>query len=616
MQKRSVLRWVLVCLMLVLVAGFVWARAGGGGGDSGGGGGDSDGIGALVWMILEILVHLPFPLNIIVVLVIIVIIILIARAKKRQSILNKMPDGRPVDKVRGYDKFVAANPGFNPEEFYTKVRNAFMAIQDAWQKQELAGVRRFLSDGVWQRFESQFRMMRTLKQKNTIEKLEIHNVSIDRIDVDGSYDIIHVAVHASIIDRFVCETDASLNSGGKEDFVEYWSFIKKRGAVAKDMYGKPSCPNCGGDLSGESGESTKCPYCGSITNSGAFDWVLAEITQADDYIGIHPRLRATENLADKVADLVGESDDFSVQLLEDKASNGYLQLLIGRALRDPAMFRRFTSDDVFEKEQAAFDKRNIVYNRLYLNDVSLLSARRAGKKNVLAVAVRASFQRVVLQDNGSVEKLDHGVLSRTEILLMERDADASASKGSLYAHNCPNCGGPLENALDTKCKWCGAVLNSTSREWIITAVMQVHEYDQYVSEHKSEFTLRISPDLLEKAYDVRDFAFNNVLVMVAADGKFDQEEIAFVNEIAKKWGYNPQLVAAMIQQAPSLAVRMPEGLKQREKVFAMMEKAAYADGRVDEAEQKLLESVANEYLKPLREGSPEGGQSTGDQQAG
>ena len=291
--------------------------------------------------------------------------------------------------------------------------------------------------------------------------------------------------------------------------------------------------------------------------------------------------------------------------------SGYLQLLIGRALRDPAMFAGLPAM-MCSKSRPPLT-RNIVYNRLYLNDVSLLSARRAGKKNVLAIAVRASFQRVVLHDNGSVEKLDHGVLSRTEIFLLERDADAAVAKGSLYAHNCPNCGGPLENAMDTKCKWCGAVLNSTSREWIITAVMQVHEYDQYVSEHKSEFTLRISPDLLEKAYDVRDFAFNNVLVMVAADGKFDQEEIAFVNEIAKKWGYNPQLVAAMIQQAPSLAVRMPEGLKQREKVFAMMEKAAYADGRVDEAEQKLR-SVANGTSNPC--GREAGRTGTGDQQAG
>lgn len=601
MLRRKNICWILVCCLLVLLTGVLWSRAGGAGGSvDSGGGGDGEGLEALIWLIIEVLIHLPFPVNILVIAAIVVIGILIARINKRRSVLNKMPTGRPLNKVRGYNKFVDANPEFDLDAFYTKVRAAFLAIQEAWQKQDLSGVRRFLSDGVWQRFESQFRMMRALKQKNIIEKLEIKNVSLDRIDVDGSYDILHVAIHASIVDRFVCELDASLNSGGKEEFVEYWSFIKKRGAAAKDMYGKPACPNCGGDLASESGESTKCPYCGSITNSGAFDWVLAEITQADDYIGVHPRLRASEDLANKVAELVGESDDFSVQLLEDKASNGYLQLLIGRALRDPAMFRRFTSDEVFEKEQAAFDKRDLVYNRLYLNDVSLLSIRRSEKKNILALAVRASYQRVVLHGN-KVEKLDHGVLSRTEVLLLERDAAVAASKGSLYAHNCPNCGGPLENALDTKCKWCGAVLNSTSREWIISAVMSVREYEHYVSEHKSEFAVRIPAELLDKAYDVRDFAFNNVLVMVAADGVFDAEEIAFVNEIAKKWGYNPQLVAAMIQQAPSLSIRMPEGRKQREKVYALMEKAASADGRIDEAEQRLLESVAKEYLEPLQD---------------
>ena len=41
---------------------------------------------------------------------------------------------------------------------------------------------------------------------------------------------------------------------------------------------------------------------------------------------------------------------------------------------------------------------------------------------------------------------------------------------------------------------------------------------------------------MSKLYDVRDYAFNNVMVMIAADGVFDEEEQKFAPQLAKKWG--------------------------------------------------------------------------------
>ena len=52
----------------------------------------------------------------------------------------------------------------------------------------------------------------------------------------------------------------------------------------KIMSQLPNCPKCGSPLGDNMGEVSKCDHCGTITNKGDYDWVLAEITQMGDYL--------------------------------------------------------------------------------------------------------------------------------------------------------------------------------------------------------------------------------------------------------------------------------------------------------------------------------------------
>jgi hypothetical protein len=42
------------------------------------------------------------------------------------------------------------------------------------------------------------------------------------------------------------------------------------------------CPSCGGPV--DIVDRAKCPQCESIVNSGKYDWVLAEITQDEEWV--------------------------------------------------------------------------------------------------------------------------------------------------------------------------------------------------------------------------------------------------------------------------------------------------------------------------------------------
>jgi hypothetical protein len=88
-------------------------------------------------------------------------------------------------------------------------------------------------------------------------------------------------------------------------------------------------------LPADGGETAKCPYCSTITYLGDYDWILAEITQPDDYYNSNAKYEKQGKFSKKIRAQMDEKQDFSLQLLEDKASNGYMQIMTALMLKKP-----------------------------------------------------------------------------------------------------------------------------------------------------------------------------------------------------------------------------------------------------------------------------------------
>ena len=600
-MKKFIIRnqyFILAAILIVVMVSIYtidgYARAGGaggGGGHSGGGSGGGGGLGALIYIFMLI----PFPWNLIVIGGIIFLVWYFNKMNVRQSVLNQLPADDMADRQKELDGYMQVNPTFNLEAFREKVKQAFMQIQEAWMLKDMAKVRKYISDGMYQRLNIQFKMMNILDQQNIIENLKVKNIVIDKIETDGKFDIIHVAIMASIVDKFVSGKYPMFNSGGSEEFVEYWTFIRRKGVADTDLYTTENCPKCGAELPKNAGDVSQCTYCKTITNLGDYDWILSEITQADDYINSYAKASKESALAEEVNELEKENGDFSIQNIEDKASNGYLQIVTAMALKDATIMRRFVTDELYER-LSHFEEANIVYNRIYLNDVTLIGAHQSDNKNILSIAIRSSYQRVLLNE-GKATLLDSMVLSKTEVVLMSRDIKAGESKGSLYAHSCPTCGGPVKDTTDTKCQYCGAELNSTKNEWIITDILDASGYREFHEENKDDLIASIDIDKLDSLYDVRDYAFNNVLVVLAADGTPDAAEIDMASKLAKKWGYKLDNIQHMFDMARNnaLIIRMPADQKKRQKIYKLMEKAAAIHGSISPVERALLDNVKKQF---------------------
>jgi len=280
-------------------------------------------------------------------------------------------------------------------------------------------------------------------------------------------------------DAFVCELDHGLDMEGDAPFAEYWSFIRKQKAPDPkgDIYDANTCPACSAPLPKDLGEVGTCQYCHALVNSGEYDWVLAEITQQADYgAGAVMAPFAAPGLEAAVAQLQRESPDFSVQMVEDKASNAFMQIMTALATRNPAGARRFLSDQAFAQVSALIPPGHVVFNRLYLNESVLLDVHRTEARHVLAVGMTVTLQRVEMQPSGGFVQLDDEEVQHRHILILERDVAAAVGKGALYQHQCSNCGAPVQDSLDVNCAYCSAALNSTRTEWIVTEFLTDAEY--------------------------------------------------------------------------------------------------------------------------------------------
>ena len=593
-------------ILLLFISISVWASAGGGGGGhsggggSGGGGGDGGAIIYLVYWLIRLIFMLPFPINIIVLGIIIFVIYKASKSYQAVSGLNNIPNYNPTtnysvsnrqDKIN--TDFTTKNSDFDVVKFKEKVRTAFIEIQNAWMFQDLSKVRKWISDGVYQRFNTQFIMMKQIEQMNEISGINIQQIYIDDVETDGVYDIMHVGIQYSMYDGFESKKYTRLNDGGPINALEFWSFIKKSGVKEKDLYHTTNCPNCGGDLPADGGETAKCPYCSTITYLGDYDWILAEITQADDYYNSNSKYEKQGKFSKKIREQIGEKQDFSLQLLEDKASNGYMQIMTAQVLKKPEITRRFVSDKLYEKiEQQIKTASTFVFNRLYLNHVTSFDFYKENGKDNIVVAIKRSSQKIKNTDTSSPQ-FEQSIFSKNEVLIMSRDTGAAKPQGSLYAHSCPNCGAPVKDTIELNCTYCNAQLNSTKYEWIVSDWMSAEEYDQFKKSTPATFVIDKNIDALDDLFAVRDYALNNVLMMIAADGKITGEETDYINMLAKKWNYDLNKIQGflMLAKTNKLVVRMPQDAKQKQKIIAMMEKAAILDNTITAEEQALLEQV-------------------------
>lgn len=176
------------------------------------------------------------------------------------------------------------DPGFSEQAFKDYAQNAFFKVQEAWESQDLEIARPYVSDSVMQRYATQLSDMKSRGERNVLENIVISAMDIKKVSLDTNFHYITVRIQASAVDYTVnAENKMVSGSEMQQFFVELWTFMRSADAKtpvgdAAVAAGGKKCPSCGAPL--QQNATGKCEYCGTVTASGSYNWILSEITQA------------------------------------------------------------------------------------------------------------------------------------------------------------------------------------------------------------------------------------------------------------------------------------------------------------------------------------------------
>jgi predicted lipid-binding transport protein (Tim44 family) len=204
---------------------------------------------------------------------------------------------------QGIAALQAADPGFSPDAFRVRVRTAFVALQDAWCKQNLDAGRAFLSPGAYFTWRAQLETLALEGRRNVMEQISVQHIEPVLIVHGRVFDDITVRISASSAD-FEIDKDNRIVFGDRmvRPFVEDWTFQRSVGVATSQKPGtlENTCPNCGAPIAlTQIGE---CRYCKAAVTSGKFDWVVSRIAQ-DDVFGADAA--SSENPGAQIALQVG-----------------------------------------------------------------------------------------------------------------------------------------------------------------------------------------------------------------------------------------------------------------------------------------------------------------------
>jgi predicted lipid-binding transport protein (Tim44 family) len=182
----------------------------------------------------------------------------------------------------GVAALTAADKDFSLGVFEGRVKTAFLALQDAWCKQNLDAGRAFMSPGAYFTWSAQLETMAAEGRRDVMENLSVRGIEPIRIVHGRVFDDLTVRITAAAADFEIDKSDKIVfGDRGVRPFMEDWTFQRSVGAATSNKPGtlENTCPSCGAPISlTQIGE---CRYCKAAVTSGKFDWVVSRIDQED-----------------------------------------------------------------------------------------------------------------------------------------------------------------------------------------------------------------------------------------------------------------------------------------------------------------------------------------------
>jgi hypothetical protein len=499
----------------------------------------------------------------------------------------------PLEREAWVAALQRGDPAFTESAFLERVQSLFRATQEAWSTGELLPVRRFLSDATWLRFRVQLALMRAQGVRNVTADVEVMDLGLVGFEQNRWFETLHVAIQARARDADVpvnwseAKAQAAAAQASPQAFTEVWSLVRKPGvrSSADGALAAGICPNCGAPLEG--GAASTCAYCKAVVNSGAYDWVLAEITQAIEVTRSAP-VRGLEELRLRDPGL-------SLEVLEDRASLVFWRWVEAQSTGQPERLARLAQAGPIERigadiQRLTGQRMRRVFLECAVGDVRVRAFEDSPNGRTLAhVEIRWSARTGVGPLGHAPPSLP--MLPQRWMFTLTRARDAtSRTEQGMSTDRCAQCGGPLDDGLAANCPWCQTLLAGDLRDWTLAEACPIDAWEGRAK--SAEGAASPSAPLLPD-FEERERLLYTMAAMAMADGHVDARERRLLLQCAERWGLPTSHVEVALSAGPrSLDSLLPTG-HAGEPFLRALAQLARVDGRVDATERRMLESVAS-----------------------
>ena len=572
----------------------VWARAGGGGGFSGGGGGGFSGGGSfggggrgnsvLCWLIAG------------------GIYLVVVVLGKIGELINPPQLDRPSfrtsrsDHQKNVAKLQRTDPEFNFDRFAHRVEHAFRGIQAAWCGQDLKPIQGYVSDSILERFSLQIGEQVREGYRDHMPEIDVHRdrMSLSTVKLTDHFETVDVCISCTAIDfRVSLETGKPVDGRlGPEHFVEYWSFLRRRGVTSQPGTAgmiEGNCPNCGSLL--QLNQVGECGSCQAIVRGGEHDWVLAEITQSSAW-----RPHDDSHRIESIEQFRAKRDPgFTMQHAEDRSSVIFWRKAMADRIGSIDPMRKMATnklcDNLDKRLSGDSDSGREFWHDCSVGSVDCLGIVSEDDTDYLLVTIHSSGNRHRVFPDGRLQDLDDWSRLRTLFVLKRNSGVTSQMERTISSAHCPSCGAPESDVASHTCSFCNEVVNDGRHDWVL------HESGSAYSTKAVAWKKRL------KAQDQANVAHTTsppvpsssdamawIIRMVAADTKMSSEEQATLVQLGKKEKVPKNQMQAMLSQAIRGELDAPGPLDNSaaRRWLTLVADVAVCDGEIDSREEEVL----------------------------
>ena len=203
--------------------------------------------------------------------------------KRRRPSARALYDGvssSPASPV-SIRKYTKVDPNFNAAALCEKAANLYVQMQNGWTAKNIESLRPYFTDALFTQMERSLHGYVQRGETNVVERIAVLDVTPRGFYQTGGEDHVLLRLRTRITDYTVNDSTQRIVRGSrkKKKIMTYeWDLLRPTGMKTKAESGETKriiCPGCGAPL--DVNASARCPYCGTVIQQQAQDWVISAI---------------------------------------------------------------------------------------------------------------------------------------------------------------------------------------------------------------------------------------------------------------------------------------------------------------------------------------------------